>query len=129
MQAATPELFSTLPTSLLPIWDAPGKVNAERLAKLLEFSKKDIAEAANVNPHSFSYGGKLPPVVAERLYEWATALELVAGFFDGNADKTVIWFKSPNPLLGDLPPMYLIRIGRAGKLIRIIRDALGGIRP
>jgi hypothetical protein len=33
----------------------------------------------------------------------------VVGFFDGDTNRAVLWFRSPNPLLGDLSPRDMIR--------------------
>jgi uncharacterized protein (DUF2384 family) len=51
------------------------------------------------------------------------ALNLVAQFF-GDEQKTVLWLKTPNPLLGDMTPRDMIRIGRFKKLRRFIQNAL-----
>ena len=65
----------------------------------------------------------MPQELSERLIEWATAINLVAGFFK-NEDKTMLWFNTPNPLLGEQTPKDMIRIGRSRKLIKFIRNAL-----
>ena len=129
MQAPQPELFGTVHNPVLPIWDGPGKVNAELLAKLLNFTKREVATAARVTQDSFSYKHPLPKEVEERLLEWAMLLELVAKFFDGDITKTVLWFKLPNPLLGEIRPRDMIRFGRARKLARIVDNALAGHVP
>jgi hypothetical protein len=129
MQPGQPELFSTAPSPILPIWDKTGKVNAQQLAKFLEFSKKEVASAARVGEHSFAYNQRLPKVVEERLLEWAAVMEMVAAFFNGNTVKTSLWFKLPNPLLGGIRPRDMIRVGRTDKLTRIVKDALDGIWP
>ena len=129
MQSAQSDLFGTVPSAYLPIWDEPGRVNAQQLAKFLDFTKQDVEGAARIAPRTFAYGQPLPKVVEDRLLEWAVVLELVAGYFKGDVEKTLLWFKVPNPLLGDMPPREMIRIGRARKLARIISDALQGITP
>ncbi|HLX52475.1 MAG TPA: MbcA/ParS/Xre antitoxin family protein, partial [Aquella sp.] len=55
--------------------------------------------------------------------EWATAINLVAEFFN-DPNKTMIWFKTPNPQLGDMSPRDMIRIGRFKKLFSFIQSAL-----
>ena len=59
----------------------------------------------------------------DRIQEWAVALNLVAQFFR-DEQKTVLWFKTPNPLLGDIAPRDMIRIGRFKKLRQFILQAL-----
>lgn len=48
----------------------------------------------------------------------------VVGFFDGNVSKAALWFRLPNPLLGDLSPRDMIRYGRTERLARFIDEAL-----
>jgi len=48
---------------------------------------------------------------------------MVAQYFrDGQ--KTILWFRTPNPLLGNITPRDMIRIGRFRKLQRFIQNAL-----
>jgi uncharacterized protein (DUF2384 family) len=65
----------------------------------------------------------MPRELQDRLLEWAVALSLVAQFFK-DEQKTVLWFKTPNPLLGDMTPRDMIRVGRFRKLRRFIQNAL-----
>ncbi len=65
----------------------------------------------------------MPAELRERLTQWATALNLVAGFFQDQG-KTIIWFFMPNPLLGGMSPRDMIRVGRFKKLLNFIQTAL-----
>ena len=65
----------------------------------------------------------MPKELQERVQEWAVALALVAQYFK-NEQKTVLWFKTPNPLLGNITPRDMIRVGRFKKLRLFILDAL-----
>jgi hypothetical protein len=65
----------------------------------------------------------MPEDLRLRLTEWATALNLVAEFFK-DQDKTILWFTIPNPLLGDIAPRDMIRVGRFKKLLKFIQTAL-----
>ena len=60
----------------------------------------------------------------EHMMEWATALNLVAGFFESDEQKTMLWFSTPNPLLGDMSPRDMIRVGRIKKLLKFIQTAV-----
>ena len=51
--------------------------------------------------------------------------ELVAGYFDGDIQKTYLWFTVPNPILG-MSPRDMIRYGRYRKLLRFVKSALAG---
>lgn len=56
-------------------------------------------------------------------------LELVTKCFNGNAQKTSLWFNTENPLLSNISPNDMISIGRHEKLHRFIKDALAGEAP
>ena len=49
---------------------------------------------------------------------------MVAKFFDGDTDKTVLWFKARNSLLGDISPKEMIRLGRYERLRKFIVNAV-----
>jgi len=117
-------LFATVPKedylSLFP----SGGTDYEKVVDLLDFRKKDVARASNVALHSVRYDHpKMPKELQDRIQEWAVALNLVAQFFR-DEQKTVLWFKTPNPLLGDIAPRDMIKIGRFKKLRQFILQAL-----
>jgi uncharacterized protein (DUF2384 family) len=121
---STNALFDTVPKhdylSLFP----EGATDYHKIIRLLDFKKNDVARASNIAVQSVRYDHpRMPRELADRLNEWATALNLVAQFF-GDEQKTVLWFKTPNPLLGDMTPRDMIRIGRFRKLRRFIQNAL-----
>ena len=95
----------------------------KRVVKLLDFSKGDVAKASNISRVSVRYDWKMPKELEERILEWAIALSLVAQYFK-EEQKTVLWFKTPNPLLGNTTPRDMIRVGRFKKLQRFIQNAL-----
>jgi uncharacterized protein (DUF2384 family) len=72
---------------------------------------------------SVRYDKKGSKDLKQRLAEWATALNLVANFFK-DEQKTILWFNTPNPLLGNMTPRDMIRIGRFKKLLNFIQTAL-----
>ncbi len=117
-------LFETVPKedylSLFP----SGDPDYEKVVDLLDFKKKDVARASNVALTSVRYDPpKMPKELQDRIQEWAVALNLVAQFFR-DEQKTVLWFKTPNPLLGDIAPRDMIKIGRFKKLRQFILQAL-----
>lgn len=103
-------------------------VKGERIVKLLKYKKSEVSQASGIKPTSIRYDEKMPQELAERLIEWAMAINLVAGFFK-NQDKTMLWFDTPNPHLGEQTPKDMIRIGRSKKLIKFIRNALSENKP
>jgi len=59
----------------------------------------------------------------------ATAFALVAEAFSGDADKTALWFRTKNSMLGDISPKDMIRLGRFDRLRRFIVGALAERAP
>ena len=117
-------LFDSIPKQdYLTLFPKNG-TDFEKVVKLLDFKKQDVARASKVALHSVRYDRpRMPKELEVRLNEWAVALSLVAQFFK-DEQKTVLWFKTPNPLLGDITPRDMIRIGRFKKLHRFIQNAL-----
>jgi len=65
---------------------------------------------------SVRFDQKIPKEVLDRLKEIANICGLVAQFFGGDIAKTALWFKTVNPLLGNISPRDMIRYGRYEKL-------------
>lgn len=129
--AQQPALFRTVPEQdLLGFW-GDHAFHADKVAKFLNFDRTDVAKVAGVSVKSVRFDHKIPKEVLERLTEIATVCGLVAQFFDGDERKTALWFKSPNPLLGGMPPREMIRLGRYQKLQRFVVSALleSGVEP
>ena len=117
-------LFETVPKEDYLTLFPSGDTDYEKVVDLLDFRKKDVARASNVALHSVRYDPpKMPRELRGRIQEWAITLNLVAQFFR-DEQKTVLWFKTPNPLLGDIAPRDMIRIGRFKKLRQFILQAL-----
>ena len=121
MSSAT--LFNTVPKEDRLSLFASGHTDFQKVVRLLEFSKSDVAKASKVPSMSIRYDQKIPKELADRLQEWAIALSMVAQYFQ-DEHKTVLWFKTPNPLLGNIAPRDMIRVGRFRKLQRFIQNAL-----
>lgn len=116
-------LFNTVPKEDRLALFPSGQTDYQKVVRLLDFSKSDVAKASSVPSISVRYDRKIPKELAERLQEWAIALTMVAQYFQ-DEHKTVLWFKTPNPLLGNITPRDMIRIGRFKKLQRFIQNAL-----
>ena len=95
-----------------------------RVIEFLDFKKEDISAATEVPLSSVRYDKKIPKELHDRIKEWANLLNLVAEYFKGDAAKTAIWFTAPNPLLGNVSPRDMIRLGRYKKLYQFIFNAL-----
>ncbi len=117
-------IFDTVPKQdYLALFPPEGGTDYQKVVRLLDFRKTDVARASNVPVQSVRYDPKMPKELEDRIREWAIALALVAQYFK-DVNKTVLWFKTPNPLLGNIAPRELIRIGRFKKLHRFILNAL-----
>lgn len=55
--------------------------------------------------------------------EWAVAINLVGNYFK-DEQKTILWFHTSNPLLGEMSPRDMIRLGRFKKLLSFIQNAV-----
>ncbi|MDR3492704.1 MAG: hypothetical protein P4M12_11820 [Gammaproteobacteria bacterium] len=124
MALSRPSLFGTVPEKDHFDLFHKGVLDGEKVVKLLKYKKQDVSVAANVPISSVRYEEKkIPAELEDRLREWATALNLVAGYFK-DQEKTILWFFMPNPLLGGMSPRDMIRVGRFKKLLNFIQTAL-----
>lgn len=124
MASSGSSLFRTVPKEdYFHLFNSSGIPDGEKVVKLLKYKKEDVSVAANIPISSVRFDNKMPTELKARLTEWATALNLVAGFFN-DQDKTILWFCIPNPLLGGMSPCDMIRVGRFKKLLNFIQTAL-----
>jgi hypothetical protein len=98
--------------------------NPKLVANTLGFQKEDVSRIAKVSVKSVRYDDKIPGEVLERMEEIGQTVNLVAQAFAGDVDKTVTWFRTANPLLGDIAPRDMIRFGRYERLRRFIINAM-----
>ncbi len=116
-------LFNTVPEQDYLSLFKGEKLDYPKVVKLLAFNKREVARASNVPLDSVRYDQKIPKELQERLRDWAMALAMVAQYFK-DPQKTILWFKTVNPLLGYAAPREMIRVGRFKKLHKFILDAL-----
>ena len=116
-------LFETVATDHLQfgLGDA---FDAKRVPSLLNLNKDDVSRLASVSVKSVRYDEAMPLPVRERLEEIGNTINMVAQAFDGDVDKTVSWFRARNPLLGDISPKDMIRLGRYERLRKFIINAM-----
>jgi len=124
MGTSSPALFSTVAThDYLQFWQA-GRFHPQRVVRFLNLSKKDIAHLAGIAVSSVRFDRKAPRDLIERLMDVAATCSLVAQFFEGNAIKTTLWFKTVNPTIGNASPRDLICSGRHEELRGFVLEAL-----
>ena len=100
-----------------------GRPDYKRIADLTKLSKADLGKISKVAKSSVRFDAHIPEPVAERLREIANIANLVAEFFDGDAQKVGLWFEIANPILGNISPRDMIRIGRYKRLLNFVIDA------
>jgi len=54
------------------------------------------------------------------------ARDLVLKFFEGDEEKTNLWFRLDNANLGGMSPNQMIEVGRIKKLLKFIKNAAEG---
>jgi uncharacterized protein (DUF2384 family) len=99
-------------------------LQAGKVAKFLDLEKPDVAKLSNVSLKSVRYDEKIPHQILDRMAEIANVCELVAGYFQGDALRTALWFKTKNPMLGQISPRDMIRFGRYERLRQFVTEAL-----
>ncbi len=116
-------LFDTVPDDLLHFGHGHS-FDAKRVPSLLGLKKEDVSRLASVSVKSVRYDDAMPEQVRERLEEIASTINTVARAFDGDPEKTSAWFRARNPMLGDVSPRDMIRLGRYGRLRKFIINAM-----
>ena len=119
-------LRNVVPPDRLKLLKPNNEPDGERIKSLLSLRNEDVAAATGIN--TIRFDERMPTALKERLIEWAVAINLVADFFK-NEQQTVLWFQTPNPLLGSITPKEMIRRGRFRKLLQFIQTALEENRP
>lgn len=99
-------------------------LNPKAVADWLGLEKTDVSRLADIPVKSVRWGETMPEAVRERLEEIATTCNLVAKAFDGNVIKTALWFKAKNPMLGDVSPRDMVRLGRLDRLRKFVLSSL-----
>ncbi len=97
-------------SSILQILSEPvdGKQSLEKVETTIRDRFKDIVD----NPDT-EYFRKT----------WDAAYLLVSAFFN-DKKKTEAWFNTDNPMLGNISPRDMIRVGRGDKLLHFIKTSL-----
>lgn len=116
-------LFDTVPQDHMQ-FGLGSAFQPARVPELLELKKQDVSRIASVSVKAVRYDDAIPEQVRERLEEIANTINLVAQAFDGDAERTAAWFRARNPMLGDVSPKEMIRLGRYERLRKFIINAM-----
>lgn len=123
MKSLKGDIFRTVPKADYLSFYENKKLNYNRVKDFLELGNEDVSKATGIPLRSIRFDARIPREVRERMKEWANLLNLVAEHFKGDPIKTALWFTTPNPLLGNITPRDMIRLGRYKKLFKFIFNA------
>lgn len=116
-------LFDTVPDDVLAFGRGTG-FNPKMVADWMSLDNADVSRISAVSRKSVRYDQNMPKAVGERLEEIAQVANMVARIFNGDAVKTAQWFKTKNPMLGDVSPRDMVRLGRYDRLRKYIITAI-----
>lgn len=123
--SSVPNLFNTVhQNDHLGFW-RQGVFEPREVTRFLDLTTNDASKMVNISKASVRYDDHIPKELLDYLRQVANICNLVAEQFDGDIQKTVLWFKTDNPLLGDVSPRDMIRVGRYKKLEQFVLSALG----
>jgi len=115
-------LFDSVPTDHFHFGQG-SSFQPKSVSDTLGFKREDISKISSVSLSSVRFDDAIPEQMRDRLEEISNTINMVADFFNGNTEKTVLWFKTRNPLLGDISPRDMIRLGRFERLRKFIINA------
>lgn len=95
----------------------------KRVTDFLDLNTSELSKIGGVSKQSVRLDSRIPQALKVRLEQIANICALVAEYFGGDIERTALWFKLPNPMLGDLSPRDMIRYGRYKRLMKFIADA------
>jgi uncharacterized protein (DUF2384 family) len=98
-------------------------VEYNRIAEFLDLDKNALSKIGGVSKQSVRFDNKIPRDLKDRLEQIANIINMVAGYFEADEYKTALWFKTPNPSLGEISPRDMIRLGRYKKLLKFVIEA------
>lgn len=101
-----------------------GDLTFSKAIHLIDFNKEEISKATGVPVRAVRYDEQMPQILRDQLREWANLLNLVVEFFEGDREKTALWFKITNPFLGNITPRDMLRLGLYKKLFRFVKNAI-----
>ena len=123
MTLSATQLFSNIARKDHLHFRDDGRLDYRKVASFLDLNKQDLSRIAAVGQSSVRFDDKIPADLAQRLTEIANIANLVADAFSGDAEKTALWFQTPNFNLGEIPPRDMIRAGRYKRLLKFIQEA------
>jgi hypothetical protein len=117
-----PNLFKTVSSDHLHFWQG-GALNYQKVRAFTGFDVRDIARMTGAAKSSVRFDSKAPREVREHLENIANICNLVFQFFQDEV-KTKLWLRTPNPMLGNLSPRTMLRLGRSTRLLQFVNQAM-----
>lgn len=117
------QLFNNVPEGdPLGFWANHG-LDYNRLTDFLDLDKSALSKLGGVSKSSVRLDERIPRDLKVRMEQIAIICSLVAEHFNNDAEKTALWFRTINPMLGNISPRDMIRLGRYKKLQKFIYSA------
>jgi hypothetical protein len=120
---AAAALFATVPTHDYADFGVGAAFQPKRVYDWLALKKEDAAHIASVSTQSIRWDDHMPTDVRDRFEEIGSIINMAAAALGGDIHKTSLWFRTPNPLLGDISPRDMVRLGRYMRLRKYILSA------
>ena len=116
-------------TDPLQFWANHGALDFNRVTDFLDFDTNALSKIGGVSKESVRLDRRIPKALKDRLEQIANICSLVAEYFEGDAQKTALWFRTTNPMLGNVSPRDMIRLGRYKRLLSFIVDSRAENEP
>ncbi|APP84452.1 hypothetical protein BI317_09955 [Xanthomonas hortorum pv. gardneri] len=120
----TASLFRSVPQGDYLQFGEGDRFKAKKVAEFMHLDRNAVSKIASVSSASVRWDENAPKAVRERLEEIGAIANMVADIFGGDTAKTALWFRTKNPLLGDIAPKDMVRLGRHDRLRRFIVTAI-----
>lgn len=120
----TASLFLSVPNRDTLHFGNGSEFEPRKVAEFMQLDRNAVSKIASVSAASVRWDQNAPKAVVERLEEIGAVANMVADIFDGDVAKTALWFRTKNPMLGDIAPRDMVRLGRYDRLRRFIVSAI-----
>jgi hypothetical protein len=108
-----------------PIYDGDD-INYQELMRVFKLSRSDVAVISGVKPDSVRFDNRMSKSTRDLFFNCALIVDELAEFFSDQKPKIQAWLYTPNPMLGEITPIFMVKSGRIEKLISFIVNAKAG---
>jgi hypothetical protein len=117
------QLFNSVPQGDPLLFWVNHVLDYSRVTDFLDLDTSALSKLAGVSKNSVRFDERIPRDLKDRMEQIAIICSLVAEYFEGDVAKTALWFRAINPMLGNISPRDMIRLGRYKKLQKFIVSA------